>query len=149
MLWSMAFVNWMMSASRDAHGFAQPILGLDCELSVVVDADQRADADRVGLFLISVVARNPPWAMAVCTAVLYIALCAAQPAIMSTLHEDVPPDRQGGVRALRSIEIRLPIAAIPLLLCVVRTVVGAATLFSFVGGPVSVGSWHARDFGRH
>ena len=92
---------------------------------------------------------QPAWAMAMCAAVLGMALGAGNPMVMTSLHHLTPSDRHGEAIALRSMTINSSSALMPLLFGAAGAVVGAATLFWMMGAAVAVGSGQARRLGRY
>ena len=87
------------------------------------------------------------WLMAVCAALLGLALGSVQPMIMTTLHQLTPRDRHGEAIALRSMTINSSSAVMPLLFGVLGAALGAASLFWVMGAAVALGSVQARRVG--
>jgi MFS family permease len=168
----LLFVSWLVSLSWDVHGFALPLLGVERGLSasalggilaayavasmsvrllmpLLAGRLARATLLTAALLLTCAVFGAYPllrsaWAMAACAAVLGIALGMVQPAIMATLHDVTPPERQGEALALRSMAIHVSMAAMPLLFGALGTAVGAAALFWVMAAALGAGSVQAR-----
>lgn len=171
----LLFINWLVSASWDVHGFALPILGVERGLSasalgMVLAAYAAASmsvrllipliAERLprrrlltgALFLTGLVFAIYPllhsaWVMALCAAVLGIALGAIQPTILATLHEVTPRERHGEALAFRSMMVHLSMTAMPLVFGLVGASVGAAALFWVMAASLGLGSLEARRLG--
>jgi MFS family permease len=171
----LILVNWLVSASWDVHGFALPILGHERGLSATAIGgvlaayavasmsvrllipliahrlSQRVMLSGALLFTALIFVVYPlvgtAWAMAGCAAVLGIALGAVQPAIMATLHDVAPLERQGEALALRSMTVHMSAALMPLTFGVAGAAVGVATLFWGMAGLLGLGGWQARRIG--
>lgn len=167
----LLFVNWVVSASWDVHGFALPILGHELGLSAsaigaVLAAyavtsmlvrlaipllahllSQRVVMGAALALAASAFALYPllgtVGAMALCAGVLGLALGSVQPVILSTLHQLTPQDRQGEALALRSMAIHGSGMAMPLLFGALGAVVGAASLFWLMAAALGLGSAQA------
>jgi sugar phosphate permease len=87
------------------------------------------------------------WLMAVCAALLGMALGSVQPMIMTTLHQLTPHDRHGEAIALRSMAINFSSAVMPLMFGFAGAAMGAASLFWVMGAAVAAGSTAARRIG--
>jgi MFS family permease len=168
----LLFVSWLVSLSWDVHGFALPLLSVERGLSasalggilaayavasmsvrllmpLLAGRLARGTLLTAALLLTCAVFGAYPllrsaWAMAACAAVLGIALGMVQPAIMATLHDVTPPERQGEALALRSMAIHVSMAAMPLLFGALGTAVGAAALFWLMSAALGAGSVQAR-----
>lgn len=77
--------------------------------------------------------------MAICAALLGVALGSVQPAILATLHDLTPRERYGDALALRSMTVHLSMTAMPLLFGAVGASVGAPVLFWMMALALSVG----------
>jgi MFS family permease len=171
----LLFINWLVSASWDVHGFALPILGVERGLSAAalgtVLAAYAAAAMAVRLLIPLVAERLPQrhllsaallltglvfvlypllhsaWAMALCAAAFGIALGAVQPAILTTLHEVTPPERHGEALALRSMTVHLSMVAMPLLFGLIGASMGATALFWMMAAALGSGGAAVRQLG--
>lgn len=168
----LLMVNWLVSASWDAHSFIVPILGHERGLpasaiglilglfAVAVAAVRlvipllahRLSEGQVlaGAMLIvaGVFAIYPLFhsavPMAICAGLLGLALGSVQPMIMSTLHHITPHDRHGEAIAFRSMAINLSSTLMPLMFGAAGAALGAASLFWVMGVAVGAGSFAAR-----
>jgi MFS family permease len=168
----LLFVSWVVSLSWDVHGFALPLLGVErglnaSALGLVLAAYAAASmtvrllmplvAGRLSrrallcgalLLTCAVFAAYPlflsAWAMAVCAAILGIGLGLVQPAVLATLHEVTPPERQGEGLALRSMTLHASMAVMPLLFGAIGAGIGAAALFWLMSAALGLGSLQAR-----
>lgn len=172
----LLFVNLMLSAAWDLHGFLLPVLGHERGFSAA------SIGSVLGVFaatvaavrgVVPVFARHARehqvlcgamlWAalvfaayplagstteMALCAAGLGVALGLVQPMVMSALHQLAPPGRQGEAIALRSMTINLAGSVLPLLYGLAGGVLGAAALFWLMAAGLGLGSWPARRVGR-
>ena len=171
----LLLVNWLLSAAWDVHTFVLPILGHERGLSasaiggilglfafavaavrlVIPLLAHRLTASQVlagaMLAVAAVFALYPlahsAWLMALCAAMLGLALGSVQPMVMSTLHNITPHDRHGEAIAFRSMAINLSSTLMPLLFGVVGAAFGAASLFWLMGAAVGAGSVPARRVG--
>ncbi|HJW12995.1 MAG TPA: MFS transporter [Albitalea sp.] len=171
----LLLVNWLLSASWDVHAFVLPILGHERGFSasaigsilglfafavaavrlVIPLLAHRLAASQVlagaMLAVAAVFALYPlvhsAWLMALCAALLGLALGSVQPMVMSTLHNITPHDRHGEAIAFRSMAINLSSTLMPLLFGVVGAALGAAPLFWLMGAAVGAGSVPARRVG--
>jgi len=87
------------------------------------------------------------WTMAVCAALLGLALGSVQPMIMATLHQLTPHERHGEAIALRSMTINFSSAVMPLVFGLAGAALGAATLFWVMAAALAGGSGLARRIG--
>lgn len=169
-------VNWLLSASWDAHSFAVPVLGQARGFSAttiglvlgtftlavtlvrlvvpwVARWLREVAVLRVAMLLTAGVLAIYPFAltpllMGACAALLGLALGSVQPMIMSTLHQLTPQPRHGEAIALRSMAINASSSVMPLAFGAVGTAVGAGVLFWLMGAAVGAGSWVARGLQR-
>lgn len=170
----LLFINWLIAASWDAHSFALPILGHERALSasaigmvlgayavasaavrllIPVMADRLSPRLMMGTALAMTAAMfgvypllNSAWAMAACAALLGVGLGAIQPAVMSTLHQVTPPERQGEALGLRSTFVHFSTLVMPLTFGGVGTVLGVGPVFWLTGMALSAGAWQAMRF---
>ncbi|MCS0587906.1 MFS transporter [Massilia norwichensis] len=168
----LLFISWVVSLSWDVHGFALPLLGVERGLNAsalgLVLAAYAAASMTVRLLMPLVVGRLSrrallcgalvltcavfaayplflsAWAMAACAAILGIGLGLVQPAILATLHEVTPPERQGEGLALRSMALHASMAVMPLLFGAIGAGIGAAALFWLMSAALGLGSLQAR-----
>lgn len=169
----LLFVNWLLSACWDVHGFVLPILGYQRGLSAsaigtilglfavsvgVVRVVLPMIADRfsesrilmTAMTLAGVVFSIYPfvhgaWGMGACAVALGLVLGSSQPIIMSTLHQITPEGRHGESIALRSMTLNMSSTAMPLLFGALGAAFGASALFWLMGAGVFAGSWSARN----
>ena len=168
----LLFVNWLLSASWDMHGFVLPVLGHERGMSA------SAIGGILGLFAFAVAAvrlvmpllahrmrenqvlvaamlcpaavlgvyplMHATWLMAACAVVLGLALGSVQPMIMTRLHHITPHERHGQAIALRSMTINFASTVMPLMFGFVGAALGASALFWMMGAAVGAGSWQAR-----
>jgi MFS family permease len=168
----LLLVNWLLSASWDAHTFVLPVLGHERGMSA------SAIGTILGLFAVAVAAVrllvpllahrlregqvlvgamlstaavlgvyplvHATWAMAVCAMLLGLALGSVQPMIMSTLHHITPDERHGEAIAMRSMTINFSSTLMPLLFGIGGAALGAGALFWVMGVAVGAGSAVAR-----
>ncbi|MDB5885439.1 MAG: transporter [Polaromonas sp.] len=167
----LLFINWLIAATWDAHSFALPILGHERALSAssigMVLAAYAVASAAVRLLIPMVAERLSPrlmmgvalsmtaamfgvyplldtaWAMAGCAALLGIALGAVQPAVMSTLHQVTPPDRQGEAQGLRSTFVHFSTLVMPLTFGAIGAAVGVGPVFWLTAVVLSAGAWQA------
>lgn len=172
----LLLVNFLMSSSWDLHSFVVPVLGHErgfsaSAIGLILGAFAAAVAGvrliipflshrlrehqvLVGAMLLTTLVFSiypwvhAPWLMAMCAAVLGLALGAVNPMIMTTLHHLTPSDRHGEAIALRSMTINSSSALMPLLFGAAGAAIGASTLFWVMGAAVGAGSWQARQVGR-
>jgi MFS family permease len=168
----LLLVNWLISASWDMHAFVLPILGHErgfsassigailglfaCSVAAVrfvipLLAHRLTESQVLAGAMVAVAGvfavypfMHSAAAMAVCAALLGMALGSVQPMIMSTLHHITPADRHGEAIALRSIAINLSSSLMPLLFGAAGTALGAGSLFWLMGAAVGAGSLRAR-----
>ena len=168
-------VNWLLSASWDAHSFIVPILGhqrgfsasaIGLVLGVFAMAVAgvrllipmlahrlREQEVLVGAMLWTAAVFaiyplvNSAWTMGACAMALGLALGSVQPMIMTTLHQLTPHDRHGEAIALRSMTINFSSAVMPLMFGFAGAALGAASLFWVMGLAVAAGSTLARRIG--
>jgi MFS family permease len=171
----LLLVNWLLSSSWDVHSFLVPILGHErgfsasaiglvlglfaaavalVRLLIPTLAHRLREAQvLVGAmwWTVAVFAIYPlmhsAWSMALCAALLGLALGSVQPMIMTTLHQLTPQDRHGEAIALRSMTINFSSAVMPLMFGIAGAALGAASLFWMMGVLVAAGSVQARRIG--
>jgi MFS family permease len=171
----LLFINWLVSASWDVFGFALPIVGHRLGLSasaiggVLAAYAVASMAVRLAIPLIAhrlsrrwmmvgsllVVAGvfavfpllTAAWVMGIGAALLGIALGSIQPAILASVHDVAPPDRQGEAMAVRSMTVHVSMGLMPLLFGVVGTAAGTAALFWVMALALGAGSWQAHNQG--
>ena len=172
----LLLVNWLLSSSWDLHAFLVPVLGHERGLSASAiglilgtfaaavasvrlvipwiahhlrEAQVLAGAmlTTAGVFAIYPLATSA-LAMAICGAMLGIALGCVQPMIMTALHRLTPQSRHGEALALRSMTINGASTLMPLLFGMVGSALGAAPLFWLMGTAMATGSLAARQVGR-
>ena len=169
----LLLVNWLLSSSWDLHAFVVPILGHErgfsasaiglilgafaaCVALVRLAIPLLAHHLREGQVLAGAMLVTAaifvvyPWAgsawlMAVCAALLGLALGSVQPMIMTTLHQLTPRDRHGEAIALRSMTINSASALMPLVFGLLGGAIGAGSLFWLMSVAVSAGSFPARQ----
>ena len=167
----LLFINWLIAATWDAHSFALPILGHERALSAsaigMVLAAYAVSSAAVRLLIPMVAERlsprmmmgvalamtagmfavypflNSAWAMAGCAALLGLALGAIQPAVMSTLHQVTPPDRQGEALGLRTTFVHFSTLVMPLSFGAIGAALGVGPVFWLTGVALSAGAWQA------
>ncbi|MFM9916568.1 MAG: MFS transporter [Rhizobacter sp.] len=168
-------VNWLLSSSWDLHAFLVPVLGHERGLSasaigLILGTFAAAVASvRLAIPWVAHHLREAPvlagamlttaavfaiyplatsaFAMAVCGALLGIALGSVQPMIMTALHRLTPRQRHGEALALRSMTINGASALMPLLFGVAGSAVGVAALFWLMAAALASGSLAARRVG--
>jgi predicted MFS family arabinose efflux permease len=168
-------VNWLLSASWDVHTFVVPILGHErgfsasaigivlglfaasvalVRLAIPMLAHRLRESQVLASAMLctgAVFAVYPlvysAWMMALCAALLGLALGSVQPMIMTTLHQLTPPERHGEAIALRSMTINFSSAVMPLMFGLAGAALGAASLFWVMGAAVAAGSVQARRIG--
>ena len=165
-------VNWLLSMCWDVHTFAVPVLGHERDFSastiglilgtftmavtlvrllipliahrlndlIVLRVAMLTSATLFGLYPLA----PNPLLMALCAAVLGLALGSVQPMVMSMLHHITPHQRHGQALALRSMLMNLSSTLMPLAFGAMGAAAGAAVLFWAVGAAVGGGSWLAR-----
>lgn len=169
----LLFINWLVSTSWDVFGFALPIVGHQRGLSASTLGTVLAAyavASMAVRVLIPIVAHrlsrrlmmagallltagvfavypwlHAAWAMALGAALLGLALGTIQPAILASVHDTAPPDRQGEALALRAMSVHLSMTSMPLLFGAAGAALGAAPLFWLMAAALALGSWQARD----
>tara|TARA_B100001105_G_scaffold250187_2_gene238152 strand:+ start:4506 stop:5756 length:1251 start_codon:yes stop_codon:yes gene_type:complete len=167
----LLLVNWLVATSWDVFGFALPILGHGRGLSAAaigsVLAAYAASSMAVRLLIPLLAHRlSPRWVMsgtllmvaavfaafpllpgvgpmAVAAAVLGLALGAVQPAILSSVHDVAPMQRQGEALAVRSMTVHVSMAAMPLIFGALGSSLGAAPLFWLMALATGAGALQA------
>jgi MFS family permease len=164
----LLFVNWLQAMAWDAHSFALPLIGHERALSASVIGTLMGSfalaAALVRVALPKLTARVPEWrvmlvssltatvalllypltlgawTMGMCSVVLGFALGAVQPMVVSLLHQDAPPGRQGEAMALRVMTINISSTLMPMLFGSVGAVVGMSGVFWIVASVLGLGS---------
>lgn len=165
------FVNWLITASWDAHAFALPILGHARGLSAsaiagvlaayaVASAAVRGAipflAHRIsqrwlmsgallltaGMFAVYPL-MHTALAMALCAGTLGLGLGSVQPAVMATLHHVTPSTRHGEALGLRSMLLHGSTLVMPLTFGAMGAAVGVGPVFWLMGAVLAVGGWQA------
>ncbi len=165
----LLLTNWMVATSWDVFGFALPVVGHQRGLSattiggvlaayalasmavrllipwVAHRLSRRLTMAGALLLTAGVFALFPllheVWVMLALAAVLGLALGAIQPAILASVHDAAPVDRQGEALALRSMSVHLSMAIMPLVFGGVGAAIGATALFWLMAATLSVGGW--------
>ncbi|WP_137894418.1 MFS transporter [Ramlibacter sp. 2FC] len=164
----LMFMNTLMTSSWDFHGFMVPVLGHERGISAsaigtilgsfavaaaLIRVSVPAIAARVrewvlitgavalaGIVLLAYPFTLSPFTMAVCSALLGMALGSVQPMVLSMLHHMTPSHRQGEALAMRLIFTNASALTMPMLLGVAGGVVGASGVFWLMGTVVAAGS---------
>lgn len=151
------FVSWLASACWDVHGFALPVLGSERGISAlalgavltvyataslavrllmpVLAGGLNRGGLLVGGLVLACVAfalypmQSQIWMLAVCAAMLGLALGVIQPAVMATLHDVTPAGRQGEALGVRALTLHMSMAAMPILFGLLGAWAGATGLF--------------------
>jgi MFS family permease len=172
----LLLVNWLFSASWDVHTFVVPILGHERGFSasaiglvlgtfaIAVAAVRlaiptlahrlRESQVLVGAMVWTAVVFalyplvHSAWTMAICAALLGLALGSTQPMIMATLHQLTPNDRHGEAIALRSMTLNISSSLMPLMFGLAGAAIGAASLFWVMSAAVAAGTFQARRVGN-
>lgn len=168
----LLFVNWLQSSSWDVHAFVLPLLGHERGMSaaaigtvlgvfaiaaalvrVALPVLAARFAERQVILVSSMVTvlvfaayplLHAPWAMALCSALLGVALGAVQPMVMSLLHQITPSHRHGEALGLRLMTINASSVAMPMLFGSLGALVGVAGVFWVWGAVVAAGARTAR-----
>jgi len=168
----LLFINWVVVASWDAHGFVVPILGHERGYSATAVGGIFAAfgaASIVVRLIIPLISRwlssrmlmtgsvalaavaftvypllSPVWAMGMCAFAFGLALGSVQPAILTTLHDVTPDNRHGEALALRSTFSQSSMLVMPLLFGAVGTSLGAPVLLWMMAGFLGAGSWQVQ-----
>jgi len=164
----LLIVNWFLSASWDMHTFVVPLLGHERGLSasaigailggfalcaalirvVLPWLTKRWQEWQVitlaMLFTCLLLALYPmaqaAWAMGMMSALLGLSLGSVQPMVMSSLHQLLPPDRQGEGLGLRLMLINASSVAMPLVFGSLGAWLGVAAVFWCGAATVGAGS---------
>jgi MFS family permease len=172
----LLLVNWLTSSSWDLHSFTVPVLGHERGFSAsaigmilggfalsvaavrmfIPFLSHRLKQSQVlaGAMLVTAAVfvvypwAHTAWLMAICAAVLGIALGATNPMIMTALHDLTPDNRHGEAIALRSMTINSCSAVMPLVFGFAGSAIGAGALFWLMGAAIGAGSSQVRHFGR-
>lgn len=164
----LLIVNWFLSASWDLHTFVVPLLGHERGISAsaigailgsfalcaalirvvlpwLAKRWQEWQVIVVAMLLTCVLLALYPlahaaWAMGMMSALLGLALGSVQPMVMSSLHQLLPPDRQGEGLGLRLMLINASSVAMPLLFGSLGAWLGVAAVFWCGSATVGAGS---------
>jgi len=164
----LLIVNWFLSASWDMHTFVVPLLGHERGLSasaigailggfalcaalirvVLPWLTKRWHEWQVitlaMLFTCLLLALYPmaqaAWAMGMMSALLGLSLGSVQPMVMSSLHQLLPPERQGEGLGLRLMLINASSVAMPLVFGSLGAWLGVAAVFWCGAATVGAGS---------
>jgi predicted MFS family arabinose efflux permease len=164
----LLIVNWFLSASWDMHTFVVPLLGHERGLSasaigailggfalcaalirvVLPWLTKRWQEWQVitlaMLFTCLLLALYPmaqaAWAMGMMSALLGLSLGSVQPMVMSSLHQLLPPERQGEGLGLRLMLINASSVAMPLVFGSLGAWLGVAAVFWCGAATVGAGS---------
>jgi predicted MFS family arabinose efflux permease len=164
----LLIVNWFLSASWDMHTFVVPLLGHERGLTasaigailggfalcaalirvVLPWLTKRWQEWQVitlaMLFTCLLLALYPmaqaAWAMGMMSALLGLSLGSVQPMVMSSLHQLLPPDRQGEGLGLRLMLINASSVAMPLVFGSLGAWLGVAAVFWCGAATVGAGS---------
>jgi len=164
----LLIVNWFLSASWDMHTFVVPLLGHERGISasaigailggfalsaalirmVLPWLAKRWQEWQVivmaMLFTCMVLALYPlahtAWTMGMMSAFLGFALGSVQPMLMSSMHQLLPPDRQGEGLGLRLMLVNASSVAMPMLFGSLGAWLGVAAVFWCGAATVGAGS---------
>lgn len=164
----LLLMNWFMSASWDLHSFMVPVLGHERGLqasiigtilgafaiaAAVIRLAMPMIAARLrewalitgaivatGLLFVLYPFTRSPLAMAVCSAMIGMALGSVQPMILSMLHQITPRHRHGEALAVRLIMGNASSVAMPLLFGAAGGLIGASGVCWAMGCLVAAGS---------
>ncbi len=164
----LLIVNWFLSASWDLHTFVVPLLGHERGISAsAIGAILGGFAlcaalirmvlpwlakhwlewqvITLAMLLTSVLLALYPlahaaWAMGMMSALLGLSLGSVQPMVMSSLHQLLPPDRQGEGLGLRLMLINASSVAMPMLFGSLGAWLGVAAVFWCGSATVGAGS---------
>lgn len=168
----LLFINWVVVASWDVHGFVVPILGHERGFSatavgaifaafgaasiivrLIIPMISKHLSSRMlmtGSVVLAAVAfaiyplLQSVWAMAMCAFAFGLALGSVQPAILTTLHDVTPDNRHGEALALRSTFSQSSMLVMPLVFGAIGTAVGSGFLLWMMAGFLGAGSWQVR-----
>jgi len=168
----LLFINWVVVASWDAHGFVIPILGHERGYSATAVGGIFAAFGVASVFVRLVIPLTSKWlssrmlmtysvtlaavvfgiypllkpvfAMGMCAFAFGLALGSVQPAILTTLHDVTPGNRHGEALALRSTFSQSSMLAMPLLFGALGASVGAPVLLWIMAVFLGVGSWQVQ-----
>jgi len=164
----LLFANWLQSSGWDVHAFVLPVLGHERGLSastigailgafaiaaavvrvllplLAPRASERSVILGATLVTALVFAVYPllqsPWLMGACSVLLGFALGAAQPMVMSMLHQITPPARHGEALGLRMMLINASSVAMPMLFGSLGALTGIGGVFWVMGTVVALGA---------
>ncbi len=162
----LLIVNWFLSASWDMHTFVVPLLGHERGISASAIGAilggfalsaalirivlpwlskrwQEWQVIVVAMLFTSVMLALYPlahaaWAMGMMSALLGLSLGSVQPMLMSSMHQLLPPDRQGEGLGLRLMLVNASSVAMPMLFGSLGAWLGVAAVFWC--GAVTVGA---------
>ena len=168
-------VNWFLSASWDMHTFLVPLLGHARGISAsaigailgsfalcaavirvllpwLVKRWQEWQVISLAMWITCLLLAVYPftetaWAMGMVSALLGLALGSVQPMVMSSLHQLLPPDRQGEGLGLRLMLINASSVAMPMVFGTLGAWLGVAAVFWCGALAVGAGSrlaWEMR-----
>jgi len=168
MMRRLLLVNWLLSSCWDVHTFVVPVLGHQRGISasaigaILGGFALAATAVRVVLpFLVAHLREwvvvtgamactatlfviypmvHTAWAMAVCSALLGLALGSVQPMIMSTLHQITPEDQHGEALGFRLMTLNISSALMPMMFGTAGATLGVSLVFWTVGTAVGLGA---------
>lgn len=171
----LLFINWLVSTSWDVFSLALPLVGHQRGLSAsalgTVLAAYAVAAMAVRLLIPLVAHRlsrrlmmsgalalvagvfvfypglQAVWSMALGAALLGLALGAIQPAILASVHDAAPAERQGEAMALRAMCVHGSMATMPLAFGALGAALGAAPLFWGMAAALALGAWWSRGPG--
>ena len=162
----LLIVNWFLSASWDMHTFVVPLLGHERGISAsaigailggfalsaalirivlpwLAKRWQEWQVIMVAMLFTCVMLALYPlahaaWAMGMMSALLGLALGSVQPMLMSSMHQLLPPERQGEGLGLRLMLVNASSVAMPMLFGSLGAWLGVAAVFWC--GAVTVGA---------
>nr|WP_279538455.1 MFS transporter [Pseudomaricurvus alcaniphilus] len=168
----LLFINWVVVASWDAHGFVIPILGHERGFSATAVGGVFAAFGAASIVVRLLIPLLSRWlsarllmqgsvalaalafaiypllpsagAMAMCAFAFGLALGAVQPSILTTLHDVTPGDRHGEALALRSTFTQSSMLVMPLLFGAVGASLGAGVLLWVMAALLGAGSWQVQ-----
>ena len=169
----LLIVNWFLSASWDMHTFVVPLLGHERGISASAIGAilggfalsaalirivlpwlskrwQEWQVIVVAMLFTSVMLALYPlahaaWAMCMMSALLGLSLGSVQPMLMSSMHQLLPPDRQGEGLGLRLMLVNASSVAMPMLFGSLGAWLGVAAVFWC--GAVTVGAGSSLAWG--
>ena len=164
----LLIVNWFLSASWDMHTFVVPLLGHERGISAsaigailggfalsaalirivlpwLAKRWQEWQVIALAMLFTSVLLALYPlahaaWAMGMMSALLGLSLGSVQPMVMSSLHQLLPPNRQGEGLGLRLMLVNASSVAMPMLFGSLGAWLGVAAVFWCGAATVGAGS---------